>query len=47
MEDIVAKHETGRIIADKIFTDNESLCETVGTGLLGVCEPDAVVRTVT
>ena len=36
MEDVVAQHEAGAVIADKLATDDEGLCQTVGRGLLGV-----------
>jgi len=46
IEDIVAENETGTVIADKFLADDECLCQTVGTGLLGVFKSYAEVAAV-
>ena len=46
VEDVVAQHEAGAVVADELLADDEGLREAVGGGLLGVFEVDAVVGAV-
>ena len=46
VEDVVAQHEAGAVVADEFFSDNEGLRQPVGTGLLGIFEADAIVGAV-
>ena len=46
VEDVVAEHEAGAVVADELLADDEGLREAVGGGLLGVFEVDAVVGAV-
>ena len=47
VEDVVAQHQTGAVVADKLLADDEGLGQTVGGGLLRILEVDAVVAAVT
>ena len=47
LEDVVAEHQTGAVVADEIRTDGERLSQAVGRRLLGVFEMHAVVAAVT
>ena len=38
VEDVVAQHEAGTVVADELFADDERLRQTVGRGLLGILE---------
>ena len=46
VEDVVAQDQTGTVVADELFTDDESLSQSVGRGLLGVFEVEAIVAAV-
>ena len=46
MEDVVAEHEAGGVVADEVAADDEGLGEAVGRGLFGIAEVDAVVAAV-
>ena len=46
VEDVVAQHEANAVIADKLFADDKGLCQSVGRGLLGVFEVNAVVAAI-
>ena len=46
VEDVVAKHQTGTIVADKLFTDNEGLSQSVGGGLFCIFETHAEIAAV-
>ena len=47
VKDIVAQHQTGCVVTDKLLADNKRLRKTVGRRLLGILQMYAVVRTVT
>ena len=47
VEDVVAQHEAGAIVSDELLADGERLCESVGRGLFGILEADALVGAVT
>ena len=38
IEDVIPKHETGAVVANKLFTDNECLGQSVRRGLLSIFE---------
>lgn len=46
VEYVVAKHQTRRVVADKLASDDKCLCKPVGRRLDGVGEVDPVVRPV-
>ena len=46
VEYVVAQYQTGRVRADEITPYDESLGQTVGAGLFGIFEADAIVRAV-
>ena len=47
MEYIVAQYQTSTIIAYKLATDNEGLCQSIGTGLFCKFKVHTIVRTIT
>ena len=47
VENVVAEHEAGAVVANELLADNERLCQTVGTGLLGILEMYANLAAVT
>ena len=47
IENIITQHQTGAIITDEFFTDDESLCETIRARLLSILKMNAIVRTIT
>ncbi len=46
MEYVVAQNQTHAVVADKLLADDERLRQTVGTRLLGILEPHAVIGSV-
>ena len=46
MEDVVAQNQTGCIVADELFSDEESLCQSVRRGLLCIFKAYAEVTAV-
>ena len=46
VEDVVTKHQTGTVVADKLFTDNEGLSQSVGGGLFCIFEAHAEIAAV-
>ena len=43
MEDVVAQHKTGAVVADEVGTNGEGLGQAIGRGLLGILEMYAIV----
>ena len=41
VEDVVAQHQCGRIVADEVLTDQEGLREPIGGGLHGIAQIDS------
>ncbi|MNH05751.1 hypothetical protein D3C79_650950 [compost metagenome] len=46
MENVVAQNQADRIVSDELFTDQESLGQSVGRGLFGVADFDAELAAV-
>ena len=46
MEDVVTQNQTGCIVADELFSDEESLCQSVRRGLLCIFKAYAEVTAV-
>ena len=46
MEDIVAKHQTGAVIANEILADYEGLSQSVGRWLFGILKIYSEVRSI-
>ena len=46
MENVVAKHEAGRVITNEILANDKGLCQTVGRGLFGIGEIHSKIRAV-
>ena len=46
VENVISEHETGAIVADKLFSNDKCLREAVRGGLLSILEVHAVVRSV-
>ncbi len=43
VEYIIAQYEANSIVAHKLFANGEGLCQSVGAGLLGILEGNAIV----
>ena len=46
VEDVVAKYQTGTVVADELFTDDEGLSQSVGGGLFCIFEAHAEIAAV-
>ena len=47
MKDVVTENQTNAVVANKLFSDNESLCKTVRTWLFGIFEFDSNFMSIT
>src|SRR5574344_862076 len=47
LENIIAKDQTYRIVTNKLFTNNERLCQSVGRRLFGIRKMHTIIASVT